>query len=133
MDFYVIFSRKESAPASFDVVDITILQHPYELPFDPLDTAAEGRAKFGGAVDSCNTMSARYDQKLIELSNLPGLASPDWRHRDDAPLQNSIAGTLFIYRIDLKKEGTQNLPVPLATTPVQRPPSTLVENIINFR
>ena len=54
MDSYVIFSRKESAPASFAVVDITILQHPHALSFEPLDTAAEGRAKFGGAVDSCN-------------------------------------------------------------------------------
>ena len=105
MDSYVIFSRKESAPASFAVVDITILQHPHELPFDPLDTAAEGRAKFGGAVDSYNTMSARYDQALIELSNLPGLTSPDWRHRDAAALQTSIAGSLFTHRIDLKKKG----------------------------
>ena len=105
MDSYVIFSRKESAPASFAVVDITILQHPHALSFEPLDTAAEGRAKFGGAVDSCNTMSARYDQELIETSNLPGLASPDWRHRDAAAFQNSIAGTLFTHRIDLKKKG----------------------------
>ena len=54
MDSYVIFSRKESAHASFAVVNIAILQHPHELPFEPLGTAAEGRAKFGGAVDSCN-------------------------------------------------------------------------------